>query len=167
MGWKARILALALPLFLTACPSNKVPTYTPPPDLTPASAATVVAGHIDTGFLYFGITEIRFVSVDGLEVRLLDQLSLTPGTHTIVIRAFRDPVAAFACINFNFEAGKTYVAQTTKPEMEATTMWLEDKATGEVVSKKVAAQMGRDPLMWGPALKALFLSPVTGPCQPA
>jgi hypothetical protein len=154
---------------LLACANNDIAAYKAPLDITSTTAATLTVGHIETGFLYFGITDIRLVSVDG-QTPMREQtqnLLLAPGAHTIIIRAFRDPIAAFACINFTFEAGKAYVAQTTKPEMESTTMWLEDKSSGEVVSKKVPAQMGRDPLMWGPALKALFLNPVSGPCQPA
>lgn len=169
MDVMARSVAAILPLFLFACAENDPTTYKPPADLAPASAAVLVVGHIDTGFLYFGNTDIRFVNIDGQRPigEQTQHLLLAPGPHTVMIKAFRDPVAAFACINFNFEAGRTYVAQTTKPEMEATTMWLEDQATGEEVSKKVAAQMGKDPLMWGPGLKALFLNPVTGTCQAA
>lgn len=165
----ARILVAALPVFLVACADNAPDIYKVPANLTPASAATLIVGHIDTGFLYFGNTDIRFVNVDGQRPtgEHTQHLLLAPGAHTVIIRAFRDPIAAIACINFNFEAGRTYVAQTTKPESDATTMWLEDKATGEAVSKKVGAQTGHDPLMWGPGLKALFLSPITGQCQAA
>lgn len=177
MSVNARIFSVIVPLVLVACASNgadtdKAPPATPPvatattaPDAPSGTTATLVVGHIDTGFLFFGGTRIAIVSVDGRRT-VSDQngrVTLAPGAHTIFVRAFRDPVAAYGCVTYTFEAGKTYVVQTTKPYMEKTTMWLDDQATGAIASQKVDARMVRDPAMWGPALKALFLdSPPTG-----
>ena len=84
-------------------------------------------------------------------------LLIAPGSHILLVTAFRDPVSAFACVNATFEAGKSYVAQSTKPFMGTTTMWVEDAATGAAVSHKVAAQMIRSPVMINPAInRALF-----------
>jgi hypothetical protein len=169
MTFKARILSAIFPLVLFACANNTnndSNLYRPEPGLTPASAASLVGSQLDTGFLFFGITHITIDSVDrqiptgGRDRPLL----LTPGPHAILIRAFQDPVAAYACVSATFEAGKTYVARATAPNMDKTTMWLEDSATGEIVSQKVDGKMMRDPLMWGPGLKALFVGPVPTSC---
>jgi hypothetical protein len=171
MNIRARIFSAIVPLFLVACASGE--TEAPPPasaaatapDIPSSSTATLVVGHIDTGFLFFGETRITILAVDGgPPVGDHDgRVILAPGAHTIFVRAFRDPVAAYGCVIHTFEAGKIYVVQTTKPYMEKTTMWLEDQATGAVAGQKADAKMVKDPLMWGPALKALFLdAPPTG-----
>lgn len=54
--------------------------------------------------------------------------------------------------------------QATRPEMDRTTIWLEDARTGEVVSEKFSARMIKDPVLWGPGLKALFVDPVPTSC---
>jgi hypothetical protein len=168
MSGRTRIFIALLPLLLVACAPNRPAgdTYQPAATLTPASAATLVVGHLDTGFLYFGNTQIMLLAVDGKKLAggQLVHVTLSPGEHEVVVRAFRDPVAAYACIPFTFEAGKTYVAETTKPYMETTTMWLSDKATGAAVSQKVKAEMIRDPVMWGPGLKALFVKAAPTGC---
>ncbi len=150
----------ALLLGLAGCTDNQktassVPA--PPPDPKSASAASIVEGQVDTGFLFFGLTRIRVASVDGKPTAAGRPLLIAPGSHILLVTAFRDPVSAFACVNATFEAGKSYVAHSTKPFMETTTMWVEDAATGTAVSNKVAAQMIRSPVMFNPALnRALF-----------
>lgn len=171
MNLSARTFSAILPLFLVACTNGG--TEAPPPAaaatvapaIPPSSAATLVVGHLDTGFLFFGETRIAILAVDGGRP-VADQdghVTLAPGAHTIFVRAFRDPVAAYGCVAHTFEAGKIYVVRTTKPYMEKTTMWLEDQATGATAGQKADAKMVKDPVMWGPALKALFLdAPPTG-----
>lgn len=165
MSILARLFAVTLLQVLAACAAGPDDdTYAPAPDLVPSSAALLVVGHLDTGFLFFGHTSIAVIMVDGKRTgpEQLTRLLLAPGAHTVFVRAFRDPVAAYACIPATFEAGKTYVAQTTKPYLEGTTIWIEDQATGKAVSDKISAKIIRDPIMWGPALKALFVDAPPG-----
>jgi hypothetical protein len=132
-----------------------VGTYAPSADLTPATAAAIVMGHIDTGFLFFGNTSIRIELVDGklpapgvATVQPFADprpLLLAPGDHALLFRAFRDPVADYACMHVTLAGGHTYVVNTTRPEMDNTLMWLEDKASGEVLGQKFAAIAYREP----------------------
>jgi len=164
MNLKATAFLAILPLLLGACAGGQSGAA-PPPTAAPASAAaaTVRVGHLDTGFfLYLGNTRIRIVSVDGQGSAGDDNhpLTLEPGTHRLLVTAFRDPVLAYACVTADFAAGKVYVAQSTKPYMETTTIWIEDGATSETVSQKVAAETMRQPVGFSPALnQALFGSP--------
>lgn len=166
MSILARFFAVTLPLVLAACAADNGGDGgdAPAPDRPPSSAALLVVGHLDTGFLLFGGTQLAVIQVDGTptSTEQFERLVLAPGAHTIVVRAFRDPVAAYACISATFAAGQTYVAQTTKPYMETTTMWIEEQGTGKRVSDKVGAKMIRDPVMWGPLLKALFVDAPPG-----
>src|SRR5208282_5181815 len=105
------------------------------------------------GFLFFGNTSISTISVD--HGRFVSRLSTTephvpplllpPGPHAILFRAFRDPVAVYACMLVTLEKGHTYIVRTTKPEMENTTMWMEDAATGQVLGQKYPAEASREP----------------------
>jgi hypothetical protein len=163
---RIRLLALLIPLALVACANDDADLYKPPQGLTPSNSAALRVGQVDTGFLFFGNTLIRVDSIDGRRrVGYPDQPTLlVPGVHDIKITARRDPVSAFACVHADFEAGKTYILQATKPEMDKTTIWLEDAANGEAVSKKISAQMIRDPGMLGPGLRKLLVHPVSITC---
>jgi len=164
MTFRVRILSAILPLVLLGCANadkNNPDRYRVTADMTAASAASLLIGHIDTGFLYFGNTSIQIISVDGK--RLLGPydlpLLLTPDTHTIFFRAFRDPVAAYACMHVAFEKGTTYIVRTAKPEMDKTEMWIEDDATGQIVGQKYEATMYREPQNVGVLVQAILAHP--------
>lgn len=167
MGVQTRTFFAVLVLGLAGCASGEMKgsnTHPPPPDPKSTSAASLVEGQVDTGFLFFGQTRIRIASLDCKAPPPDRPLAIAPGAHILLVTAFRDPVSAFACISYTFEAGKSYVARSTKPFMETTTMWIEDAATGEAVSDKVAAQMIRSPVMFGPALNQAFFGTVPSRC---
>jgi len=172
---KAGILSVILPLVLTACTDPNDPRfYHAAPNTTPESAAHLIMGAPDTGFLGIGRTTIRAIAVDGKGVSseynvapMFDAppLPLAPGTHAILFRAFSDPVAAYVCTNIMFEQGKTYIARTTELDIDSTTIWLEDNATGQLVGQKYAAATFREPLMLmsGVVFQAIFAHPLP-PC---
>jgi len=151
---------LVLSLLLAACAAptaeQAVPqgaSTAPPPD----DAANLSITHIDTGFLFFGITQVTLLWIDGQKPPPQPPMLIAPGHHAIMVRSFRDPVASYACIEADFEKGHAYSLHTTAPDMDTTTIWLEDATTDRVVGEKIKASNYKDPLMWGPALKALFL----------
>src|SRR5690348_6421377 len=108
----SRIFAalLALALFGCANPETEPTRYLVTPDMTPQSAASLSLGHIDTGFLYFGITTAVISAIDGESLSGVSQSSvlLRPGRHSVLVRLFRDPVAAYGCLRLEFEKGKSY-----------------------------------------------------------
>lgn len=149
---------IALVILAACANAPDTNSYAPATGLTSATGATLRAGSVDTGFLFFGNMHIWIVSVDGARALGDDKrpVLLAPGTHTLLVRSFRDPVLAYACLTAPFEAGKAYVAASTKVEAEKTTLWIEDAATGEVVGEKVDAKTMRQPVMFGPGLNYLI-----------
>lgn len=159
----SRIFAALLALVLFGCtdPETEPTRYLVTPDMTPQSAASLSLGHIDTGFLYFGITTAVIAAIDGesLMGEAQNPVLLRPGRHAVLIRLFRDPVAAYGCVRLGFEKGKSYIARFTKPEMEKTTIWVEDKVTGATVSEKYETQNYKEPLMSGALVQVLLAHP--------
>lgn len=123
-------------------------------------------GHLDTGFLFFGNTSIRVLAIDGQQISVpapaldVPPMHLPPGPHKIFVRAFRDPIAAYACLSATLEAGKIYVVQTNRPEIDSTEIWLEDKATGAILSQKQKAAAMREPVLVGPLVQAMLAHPL-------
>jgi hypothetical protein len=136
---------MILAFVLSACGNNGGVPYAPP-SLAPTATAALKVGQLDTGFLWMGHTHLHIASVDGQTANGDEDhpVLLSPGPHKVLITAVRHPVLAYACFSFAFEAGKTYVAQSTKPFMETTTIWLEDAASGGIVGEKINATMIRD-----------------------
>jgi hypothetical protein len=170
---KNALVCIAVAGLLLGCTDPNTPrieTYAPSADLTPATAATIVMGHIDTGFLFFGNTSIGIALVDeklpgpsATTSPLIDSppLLLAPGEHALLFRAFRDPVADYACMHVPLVAGHTYVVNTTRPEMENTLMWLEDKATAELLGQKFSAIAYREPQTAGALVRLILQHPDT------
>lgn len=161
MNIVARSLAALLPLALVARAGTQDQQSAARQDTAPANAATLRMGQLDTGFLFFGNTRIGIVWVDGERSEDPGRaLQLSPGRHTFLVTAFRDPVLAYACITASLDAGKSYVVRTTKPYMEHTTIWIEESATGALAGAKVSAQMIKRVVTCNPALnQLLFGSP--------
>jgi hypothetical protein len=151
-------------LVLGACAADPANTVAggPPANVPPPNAAVLRVGSVDTGFLIWGHTRILILSIDGVRVTGDDKrpVILTPGRHRVLLESFRDPVLAYGCITASFEPGKTYVAQSTKPFIETTTLWIDDAATGAPTSEKLAAQTMKRPLGFTPVLNdVLFGAP--------
>ncbi len=154
---------LVLSMLLVACTApageqaapHDASAVPPPP---PADAASLSITHIDTGFLFFGITQVAIVSIDGQQPPTQPPMQITPGHHAMMVRAFRDPVASYACVQMDFEKAHAYSLHTTPPDMDTTTIWVEDTATGQVVGEKIKAINSKDPILWGPGLKLLLLT---------
>ena len=163
MNIPARRYLVAISLVLGGCMTDQANTGANAPTAGgPAGRAVLRVGSVDTGFLIWGHTHIWVLSVDG-ERAIADRdrpVTLSPGTHRLLLESFRDPVLAYACITASFEAGKTYIAQSTKPFIETTTLWIDDAATGAPVSEKAAAQTMKRPLLYIPVLSdVLFGAP--------
>jgi hypothetical protein len=151
---------LVLSLLLAACAAPTAEQAEPHGSSTvppPEGAASLTITPIDTGFLFFGRTDVTLLWIDGQKPPPQPPTQITPGHHAIMVRSFRDPVASYACIQADFEKAHAYSLHTTAPNMDSTTIWLEDTTTGQVVGEKIKAGNYKDPLIWGPALKALFL----------
>jgi len=170
-GIKLGILSAIFPIVLFACtnPSpnpnpnpnpnnNDANRYEITPDMTPTSSASLLLGHVETGFLGLGKTYIGILRVDGkyLKEDYRPPLLLTPGTHTILFRVFDDPVAAYVCTIFKYEKGKTYIVRFTQPHFEGTPLWLEDNTTGQVVSQKFEGKMFSESLFSGPLVTMML-----------
>jgi hypothetical protein len=171
-----RSLSLFLPLLLVAgCANpgdNPANRYQSPP---PGDAATLTVAPLQTGFLFLGTTRTIVTSVDGKAPiynpapgQDSPTLLVGPGHHALLVRSFRDPVAAYACINVDLEKTHTYVIHTTAPDMDTTTMWIEDAASGQIVGDKVKASDFREPIMGGALVQAFTAhDAVTCPTAPA
>jgi hypothetical protein len=166
-----RISALGLLLLLPACtvPGNDgADRYQVSQGTPPEESATLTIAHIETGFLMFGMTTSRVMLVDGQ--KLPDRyypppafeppaLVLGPGPHSILVRSFRDPVAAYACIKVNLDKAHAYTLHTTAPDTDGTTIWVEDTASGTVVGEKVQASAFREPMMSGALVQMVLAHP--------
>ena len=122
--------------------------------------------HMDTGFLGFGATRIGIDLIDGKMFANRGwppALLITPGRHAILFRVFSDPIAAYACVDFTFKAGGSYLVRFTKPGEDKPMVWLEDEATGQDVGPKFEAQKFKEPIMSG-ALVQLILAHSTPEC---
>lgn len=169
--FKNALICVSMAGLLLGCANQNGPrieTYVPSADLTSATAATIVMGHIETGFLFFGTTSIRVALIDGKQPGpetaappMLDPspLLLAPGDHALLFRAFRDPVADYACMHVTLAGGHTYVVNTTRPEMDNTLMWLEDKASGELLGQKFSAIAYREPQTAGVLVQMILQHP--------
>jgi hypothetical protein len=155
-------------LFLVAgcaTPDANKPTYyqSPPPE----DAAILTINHVSTGFLNFGNTHTIITLVDGHPPQYHfgfgqedgPPLPVAPGQHALLVRSFNDPVAAYGCLHVDLEKGHGYVVHTTPPDMDMTTMWIEDQATGQVVGEKVKASTFKEPISAGVLIQALTAHP--------
>lgn len=141
---KKNLLLLLALIALSACAgtgtNQDVPADVPP------DAVTLSLHPPQTGFLNIGRTYLGILTVDGARPTGYDHTALlAPGRHFILLRSFNDPVAAYACLDVTLESGHAYVARTTDPSMDSTTIWIEDQATGDPVGEKVKAAMFKEP----------------------
>lgn len=161
------LLSIAALFALLACDRRglpNAPAYSPPPGFNSETAARLEEGHVETGFLVWGQTKIQVALIDFRKPDTARPVPVTPGAHKILIVAYRDPVLAYLCTTYKLEAGKSYVAQSTEPFMETTTLWIEEKSSGAVVGEKHAAIIVRRPAMFNPDLSRLLWGDMNVAC---
>ena len=169
-GWRVWGVCILLRVAGCANPGDAQANRYPSPP--PADAATLTIALLQTGFLFLGTTRTLVTSVDGKAPRYnpapgqdSPQLLVGAGHHALLVRSFRDPVAAYACINVDLEKAHTYVVHVTVPDMDTTTMWIEEAASGQIVGDKVKASNFREPIMAGPLVQA-FMAHDAVTCPP-
>jgi hypothetical protein len=113
-------------LVLSACAQNREATYTPPPGLTPETAATITgskATYDNTGAL----SRIVVVRIDGVATEAMNALlqewdakvRVSPGPHQVSVRVnlvkFPSQHTGIATIPLDAQAGESYAIRGMTP----------------------------------------------------
>ena len=139
-----RLFALALlGLVLVAGGCASMEYYEPPKGATAQTAATVTGSRTNFLGVVRGV-EASISRIDGkaAPVRNYDNsFMLAPGKHRVLMTAVEEPVAAVALVDFDFEAGRSYIVRASDIQTKPPEIWLEDARTGQVVARKFSAEI--------------------------
>jgi hypothetical protein len=139
---KSFALAL-LGLILVAGGCGSTEYYAAPANATAKTSATVVGSRTNFLSLVRGV-EASITRVDGKPVSMggYDKpFLIPPGRHRVMMTAVEGPVTGVALVDFNFEAGRSYVVRANDIQNATPEIWLEDARTGQVVVRKFSADL--------------------------
>jgi hypothetical protein len=139
---KLRALALlGVLLLIGAC--TPMEYYQAPPRATEQTAATITGSRTNFLGLVRGV-EASITHIDGKSapVRSYDQSFLVaPGRHRVRMIANEGPLEAIALVDFEFQAGRSYVVRASDLENTPPEIWLEDARTGQIVARRFSADL--------------------------
>jgi hypothetical protein len=137
-------VALALlGLILVAGGCSSMEYYEPPRTATAETAATVTGSRTNFLSLVRGV-EASITRVDGKAAPATSydkSFLIAPGTHRVLMTAIEGEIAAVALVDFNFEAGRSYVVRASDILTRPPEVWLEDARTGQLVARKFSAEI--------------------------
>ena len=139
-----KLVALALlGLVVVAGGCSSMEYYEAPRNATAQTAATVTGSRTNFLSLVRGV-EASITRVDGKAAPVRsysESFLIAPGTHRVLMTASEGPVAAVALVDFNFEAGRSYVVRASDIETKTPEIWLEDARTGQLIARRFSADL--------------------------
>jgi hypothetical protein len=136
--------ALALlGLILVAEGCSSMEYYEPPRNATAQTAATVAGSRTNFLSVVRGV-EASITRIDGKAAPVTSydkSFLIAPGMHRVMMTAVEGPVAAVALVDFNFEAGRSYIVRASDIQTKPPEIWLEDARTGQVIARKFSADL--------------------------
>lgn len=139
---KPRATAL-LGLFLLIGACTPMEYYQAQPRATEQTAATATGTRTNFLGLVRGV-EASITHIDGkaAPVTKYDQpFLIAPGKHRVTMAANEGPLTAIALVDFNFEAGRSYLVRASDLENTPPEIWLEDARTGQIVARRFSADL--------------------------
>jgi hypothetical protein len=140
---KTRATALLGLILLVGGCSAPMEYYEPPKSATAQTAATVTGSRLNLlGMVR--VVEASITRVDGKAAPVAGydkSFLIAPGRHRVTMTAVEGSVAADALVDFNFEAGRSYIVRASDIQNAPPEIWLEDARTGRLVARKFSADI--------------------------